>query len=68
MSRPKGKDKNIVSLDELKDKSVKEITDVKDLTISQGDFVLEKNGKFRDNYHIGKTIGVGSYGEVRKCK
>jgi hypothetical protein len=65
VSRPKSKDKNIVSLDELKDKEVKEITDAKDLTISQGDFVLEKNGKFRDNYHIGSIMGSGSFGEVR---
>jgi hypothetical protein len=53
-------------LSELQDASSKEITDAKDLKISQGDFVLEKNGRFRDFYQIGPGLGNGSFGEVRK--
>lgn len=67
VSKPKGKDKNIVSLDELKDQEIKEITDLKDLTISQSNFVLEKNERFRDYYKVGGTLGTSSFGEVRKC-
>jgi calcium-dependent protein kinase len=46
---------------------MKEINDVNDLRISQGDFVLEKGGRFRDFYQIGPGLGSGSFGEVRKC-
>lgn len=67
VSKPKRKDDNIVSLSELNDETAKEITDIKDLKISQGDFVLEKNGRFRDFYQIGPGLGTGSFGEVRKC-
>jgi len=56
----------VVSLSELNDPPMKEITDVNELKISQGDFVLEKNGRFRDSYQIGPAIGSGSFGEVRK--
>lgn len=67
VSKPKRRDDNIISLSELNEAPSKEITDIKDLKISQGDFVLEKNGRFRDFYQIGPGLGSGSFGEVRKC-
>jgi len=66
VTKPKRKDNNVVSLSELNDPPMKEITDINDVTISQGDFVLEKNGRFRDFYQIGPGLGSGSFGEVRK--
>ena len=36
------------------------------LTITAGDFVVEKKGKLRDNYRIGKKIGESLFGSVRK--
>lgn len=66
VSKPKQKDDNIVWLDELKDQEVKEITDLKDLTFTTGDFVIEKEGRFRDHYKVGSSLGSGSFGDVRK--
>lgn len=68
VTKPKKPESNVVSLSELNDPPMKQINDVNDLVISQGDFVLEKNGRFRDSYQIGPTLGSGSFGEVRKCK
>ena len=42
VSKPRRKNNKVISLSELNDGSLKEITEVKDLKISQGDFVLEK--------------------------
>jgi calcium-dependent protein kinase len=67
VSKPKKGQDNLVHLSELNDHDNKEITDLQDLRISQGDFVLEKNGRFRDYYQVGPVIGAGSFGEVRKC-
>ncbi|OMJ85650.1 hypothetical protein SteCoe_13002 [Stentor coeruleus] len=36
------------------------------LRISGGDFVSEKRGKLRDTYRIGKKLGEGAFGSVRK--
>lgn len=36
------------------------------LRISGGDFVIEKRGKLRDTYRIGKKLGEGAFGSVRK--
>lgn len=36
------------------------------LTITAGDFVVEKKGKLRDNYRIGKKIGESLFSSVRK--
>lgn len=59
MSKPKRKDDNIVSLDELKEQgAAKEIKDIKDLTFSTNDFVIEKDGRFRDHYQIGSSLGT----------
>ena len=66
VSKPKIGEGKIISLSELKDETSKEITDIKDLRISQGDFIIEKEGRFRDFYKIGPGIGSGSFGEVRK--
>lgn len=54
-------------MSELNEGGIKEINNVKDLVISSGDFVIEKNGRFRDYYQIGPSLGNGAYGEVRKC-
>ena len=36
------------------------------LRISGGEFVTEKRGKLRDTYRIGKKLGEGAFGSVRK--
>lgn len=36
------------------------------LQISGGDFISEKRGKLRDTYRIGKKLGEGAFGSVRK--
>jgi calcium-dependent protein kinase len=36
------------------------------LRISGGEFVMEKKGKLRDIYRIGKKLGEGAFGSVRK--
>ena len=36
------------------------------LRISGGDFVVERRGKLRDMYRIGKKLGEGAFGSVRK--
>ena len=36
------------------------------LRVSAGDFVIEKHGKLRDIYRIGKKLGEGAFGSVRK--
>lgn len=51
------------------------------IKVNQGNFILKKDEKFRDNYLIGQKIGegisvylcsllifAGAYGEVRKCQ
>lgn len=43
------------------------IHSAKDLAISAADFIFEKTGKFRDIYQVGPPIGVGAFGEVRRC-
>lgn len=69
VTKPKRGDGNIISLSDLNDSPEdKDVTDINDLRISQGDFVLEKSGRFRDSYQIGPALGSGSFGEVRKCK
>ena len=41
---------------------------VNDIRFSKSTFIQQKNEKFRDNYHIGQSMGCGMFGEVRKCK
>jgi len=66
VSKPKRKDSNIVSLEDLNEGSRIKITSAKDLAISMGDFVLERHGRFRDHYEAGGSLGSGTFGEVRK--
>lgn len=46
----------------------KVITDKSEFTIQKSDLVSINKGKFKDHYSIGKIIGTGALGEVRKCK
>lgn len=39
-----------------------------DIRFSKSTFITQKNEKFRDNYHIGQSMGCGMFGEVRKCR
>ena len=48
--------------------SAEEITHAGALKIHKGNFILKKKEKFRDNYQIGSQMGVGAFGEVRKCQ
>lgn len=34
----------------------------------KSDFITVVDGKFKDHYSLGKVIGTGALGEVRKCK
>lgn len=34
----------------------------------KSDFITVSKGKFKDHYSVGKVIGSGALGEVRKCK
>ena len=65
-SKRKVGEAKVTPLAEFKEEISREITDFKDLKISQGDFVIEKEGKFRDFYTVGPGIGSGTFGEVRK--
>lgn len=44
------------------------ITDQSAFTVHRSDFITVSGGKFKDNYSLGKIIGTGQLGEVRKCK
>lgn len=65
-SKRKVGESKVTPLAEFKDEISREITDFKDLKISQGDFIMEKDGRFRDYYTIGPGIGSGTFGEVRE--
>lgn len=41
-------------------------TTMEELKVSQGDFVIENQGKLRDSYRIGSKLGDGAFGSVRK--
>ena len=43
------------------------IQDKNELIIEKQTFILEKDGRFRDFYFLGQSIGKGAYAEVRKC-
>ena len=47
--------------------SNKEITNIDDVQINKGDFIISQSGNFRDVYQIGNLLGQGAFGEVRKC-
>ena len=38
------------------------------MKVCKSDFIRETQGKFGDFYRIGKALGLGSFGEVRKCE
>ena len=44
-----------------------EVTDLAQIKIGKSDFIQSNVGKFKEHYQIGKLIGSGSFGEVRKC-
>jgi len=48
-------------MSELNDQPMNKIKDKNDLRISKGDFILEKDGRFRDFYQIGPSLGSGAY-------
>ena len=38
-----------------------------DFKFTKSDFIFEKGANFREQYQIGAQMGVGAFGEVRKC-
>ena len=44
------------------------VTKLEDLNVKKADFIVNNKAKFKDQYSIGKLIGKGGLGEVRKCK
>ena len=40
---------------------------VDELNVHKSDFIVNNSAKFKDQYSIGKKIGTGGLGEVRKC-
>jgi len=53
--------------DKGKNKQDQQIHNKEDFYLKAGEFIVEKNEKFRDNYTIGQSLGQGAFGEVRKC-
>ena len=44
------------------------VTDQSAFTVHKADFIAVSSGKFKDHYSLGKVLGQGALGEVRKCK
>ena len=65
-SKRKVGESKVTPIADFKEEISREITDFKDLKICQGDFVIEKEGRFRDFYTIGAGMGTGTFGEVRE--
>ena len=40
---------------------------VDEFNVHKSDFIVHNTGKFKELYSIGKLIGTGGLGEVRKC-
>ena len=46
---------------------VKSVSNVSDLSVGKGMFILSNDGKFKEKYSLGQLLGQGAFGEVRKC-
>ena len=44
-----------------------QINNKEEIVINKQMFISKNQGKFKDNYQIGNTLGQGAFGEVRKC-
>jgi len=43
------------------------VSNVSDLSVGKGMFILSNDGKFKEKYSLGQLLGQGAFGEVRKC-
>ena len=54
--------------EELNEEEVEVVDKIDNLIVGRSNILIKKDEVFMDNYSIGQSLGIGYFGETRKCK